>query len=254
MAVLSRAVSAASSICSPYQRQKALLKSCRLLHSRYQVYRFPSTLLGTTPHETLQLTYGPRSGNPFLENSLHRVSDRWRWCMYCTSDNIIETNDLDTSDSAEATREEHTKSMIKQIIAHSWSISNRHRHGSVAKRLSWRLLVRRGIVVSLALFLTLRIERVEFHLGTQSGSGKQSIRTENDSAIVLRSRETWTWGILGQGRRFRLRTLVSVEVFHPFPASPITRQKRRRPRTSGNWQRQFSVRRLAKSVNLNLFG
>ena len=34
----------------------------------------------------------------------------------CTPDNIIEPNDPDTPDSAEATREEHTKSMIKQLI------------------------------------------------------------------------------------------------------------------------------------------
>jgi len=34
----------------------------------------------------------------------------------CTPDNIIEPDDPDTLDSAEATREEHTKSMIKQLI------------------------------------------------------------------------------------------------------------------------------------------
>ena len=33
-----------------------------------------------------------------------------------TPDNIVDPNDPDTPDSAEATREEHTKSMIKQFI------------------------------------------------------------------------------------------------------------------------------------------
>ena len=84
----------------------------------------------------------------------------------------------------------------------------------MAKTLS-RVVVRLGNVASPSLFLTLRTERVEFQLGMQLKSVKQYIKTENDGAIVLRSRATM-WGIPGQGRRFRLRSLVSIEVFPPF--------------------------------------